>query len=144
MHNFIYYIKLASAALIAVLTKLFGGFDMIFQMLLAFMVIDYVTGVICAVCQKKLSSWVGFRGIAKKCGMLCVVAVAHLLGQGMGIAEIRSLVIGFYLANEGISILENAGRIGVPLPNRLLEILEQLKEESHADCIQSDKGNPNH
>lgn len=140
MENVLTYIKWGIAGLSALLTYLFGGFDMILTVLLAFVVIDYITGVVGAFCNHNLSSEVGFKGIAKKFLILCIVAVAHLVGQATGIAEIRSFVIGFYIANEGISILENAGKMGIPFPKRLFKALEQLKGEDDdnvADSIQS-------
>ncbi len=137
------YIKIAGAALSAGICYMFGGCDVLLSILLAFIVIDYVSGLIGAMVTGTMNSRVGFRGIAKKALILCVVAVAHLGGQATGIAEIRSMVIGFYIANEGISILENAGKIGVPLPKKLMEVLEQLKEDetNAADRIQQNETN---
>lgn len=111
---------------------LFGDMDGLFTALLAFMVLDYITGLIVGITQKKLDSSVGFKGIAKKFFMLVIVAVghildAHVLGDG---ALCKSIVTGFYVANEGISILENTAKIGVKYPKKLLEILKQLKSES--------------
>lgn len=141
MENVLAYIKWGIAGLSALLTYLFGGFDMILSVLLVFVVIDYITGVIGALVNHNLSSEIGFKGIAKKFLILSVVAVAHLAGQATGIEEIRSFVIGFYIANEGISILENAGKLGVPLPKKLIDVLEQLKtkeeEDDVTDSIQS-------
>ena len=143
MENVLAYIKWGIAGLSALLTYLFGGFDMILSVLLVFVVIDYITGVVGAFCNHNVSSEVGFKGIAKKFLLLCVVAVAHLVGQATGIAEIRSFVIGFYIANEGISILENAGKLGVPLPKKLIDVLEQLKskeeEEDATNSIQQNE-----
>lgn len=95
------------------------------------MVLDYLTGLISAWIHKELSSAVGFTGIAKKVLILILVAVGHLLDDYVlgGGSVCRSAVIGFYLANEGISILENAGNIGLPLPKKLTDVLEQLKNK---------------
>ena len=123
------YIKLCAAALSAALSYLFGGLDMLLFVLLVLMGMDYLTGVLCGIAKRELSSRIGFRGIIKKVCILCIVAGAHLVGEAVGICEVRSFVIGFYAANEGISILENAGTLGVPLPKKLTNVLEQLKND---------------
>ena len=82
-----------------------------------------------AINEKNLSSEIGFRGILKKVGILCVVA-AQLIGGAAGLPDIRSFVIGFYIANEAISITENAGHLGVPLPKKLMDVLKQLKNDA--------------
>ena len=112
---------------------LWGGLDGLLLALIAFMVLDYITGIIVGKIADKLSSKTGFIGIAKKGFMLAVVSVGHILdtqvfgGDG---SVCRSAVIGFYLANEGLSILENAGKLGIPLPDFLKKALKQLKNES--------------
>ena len=105
-----------------------GGWDGFLYALLAFVIIDYVTGLMCAVLDKKLSSEVGFRGIFKKVLIFSLVAIGHIVDQrviGEG-SVIRTAVIFFYLSNEGVSILENAAHIGLPVPQKLKDILEQL------------------
>ena len=103
--------------------------DTLFTALLVFMVIDYLSGVAVAFMSKTLNSSKGFKGIIKKAAFLAVVAVGHIVDGIMGMSgAVRLLVISFLLANEGISILENCGNIGVPIPKKLLEMLEQLKE----------------
>lgn len=105
-----------------------GGWDGFLYALLAFVVIDYITGLMCAVLDKKLSSEVGFRGIFKKVLIFSLVAIGHIVDQrviGEG-SVIRTAVIFFYLSNEGVSILENAAHIGLPVPQKLKDILEQL------------------
>jgi len=100
--------------------------------LLAFVVIDYITGLMCAVLDKKLSSDVGFRGIFKKVLIFSLVAIGHIIDKnviGDG-SVIWTAVIFFYLSNEGISILENAAHIGLPVPQKLKDILEQLHNRS--------------
>ena len=126
-------IKIIWGGIIAVLNYLFGGFDMVLRVLLVLIVIDYITGVISAIYNKNLSSAIGFNGLLKEVGILAIVAVGHMVSIGLNIAEIRSLVIGFYIANEGISILENTGRMGVPLPQKLIDVLAQLKEGGEKD-----------
>lgn len=129
MTSIITWIKLGGAALCSALAFMVGGFDTLIKVLLILSVIDYITGISAAIVTKKLSSQTGFYGILKKIAILCVVACSHLLGQTMGIEHIRTAVIGFYIANEGISIAENSARLGVPLPKKLMEILSQLKEK---------------
>lgn len=108
-----------------------GGCDGLIYALIAFVVIDYITGVMCAVVNKQLSSEVGFRGIFRKVLIFMLVGVANiidhqLIGDG---SVLRTAVIFFYLSNEGISIIENAGNLGLPIPHKLKDILEQLKEK---------------
>ena len=105
-----------------------GGWDGFLYALLAFVVIDYITGLMCAILDKKLSSEVGFRGIFKKVLIFSLVAIGNIVDQSV-IGEgsvIRTAVIFFYLSNEGVSILENAAHIGLPVPQKLKDILEQL------------------
>lgn len=109
-----------------------GGLDGFLYALLAFVVIDYITGLMCAVLDKNLSSEVGFRGIFKKVLIFSLVAIGHIIDQNV-IGEgsvIRTAVIFFYLSNEGISILENAAHIGLPVPQKLKDILEQLNNKN--------------
>lgn len=110
---------------------LFGGMDGLLYALIVFMVLDYVTGIIVAIVKHELSSEIGFKGIAKKVLIMALVAVGHILDAYIlgGGAFCRSAVIGFYIANEGISILENAGELGIPLPKKLIAVLKQLKEK---------------
>lgn len=108
-----------------------GGWDGFLYALVAFVVIDYITGLMVAVLEKRLSSEVGFRGIFKKVVLLSLVAVGHIVDsrllQNQGV--IRTAVIFFYLSNEGISILENTAKIGLPVPEKLKEVLSQLNKE---------------
>jgi toxin secretion/phage lysis holin len=132
MENTITIIKVIGAGIVSGLTYLFGGMDMIFCVLIWLITIDYITGVINAIVQGKLNSEVGAKGIAKKVGMLAVVAISNLISQYAGM-DIRTFVIGYYIANESISILENAGKMGAPIPKRLMDILEQLKKGDDGD-----------
>lgn len=106
---------------------LFGGWSSLLSILLAFVVIDYVTGVVAAGMEGKLSSAVGLRGIAKKIFIFVMVAVAHLADQAVDINVIKDAAIFFYLANELISIIENSGRIGLPVPPVVAQAVELLK-----------------
>ena len=98
--------------------------------LLAFIAIDYITGLMVAIVNKTLNSSVGFKGLAKKVFILLLVLIANILDTHVmgGSGVVRGVVIAFYLANEGISILENAGKLGVSYPQKLKDVLEQLKE----------------
>lgn len=126
-------IKYASGVTAAFLTYLFGGFDLILSVLITIIIFDYITGILAAIYNKNLSSEIGYRGIFKKVGIILIIALAQLVGQAVGADWIRSAIIGFYIANEGISILENIGRMGVPLPNKLLDLLKQLKDSDGGD-----------
>ena len=107
-----------------------GGFDGILWVLVAFVVTDYLTGVAHAIASHALSSAVGFRGIARKVTIFLLVGIGSLLDRyviGSG-QTVRTVTISFYLANEGISIMENAARLGLPVPEKLRSILAQLKD----------------
>lgn len=108
---------------------LWGGWSALLGILLAFVVIDYITGFIAAGAEGKLSSEVGFKGITKKILIFVLVAVAHLLDEALGGDNdiFRDAVIFFYLANELLSIIENAGRAGLPIPETLKNAVEILK-----------------
>lgn len=108
-----------------------GNIDSPLYALLAFMATDYVTGVLCGIAERSLSSSIGFRGICRKVYILALVGVAntldiHVIGSG---SVIRTTVIFFYISNEGISILENAERIGLPIPEKIRDVMKQLKNK---------------
>ncbi|GAA0302264.1 toxin secretion/phage lysis holin [Gracilibacillus halotolerans] len=113
----------------AITSFLFGGWPALLNILLAFVVIDYITGLIASGIQGKLSSQVGWKGIAKKVVIFLIVGVAHLVDVALGgqTNMFRDTVIFFYLANELLSIIENAGRIGIPIPRILMNAVEALK-----------------
>ncbi len=120
----------AFAAMGGAIGSVLGGFDGFLYALILFVVIDYVSGIFVAVSNGILSSSVGFRGIAKKVLLFFLVAVStsidrHVLQTG---EVVRTAVIFFYLSNEGVSILENATRLGLPVPEKLKKVLEQIKE----------------
>ena len=109
-----------------------GGCDGLLIALVIFAVADYITGVMCAVSDKKLSSAVGFKGICRKVIIFMLVGVAHIIDVNV-IATgsvLRTAVIFFYLSNEGVSLLENAGHLGLPIPEKLKIVLEQLHDRS--------------
>lgn len=116
-------------------TYLFGGWDIALIVLVAFMVLDYVTGVIWAYIQKTLNSEIGFKGLIKKCMILVVLVVAVLLDRmiNSGTAVFRTLVCYFYIANEGISLLENVSNLGLPIPDKLKVALEQLNKDGETE-----------
>lgn len=110
-------------------TYLFGGWDISLITLVVFMALDYLTGVIIAINEKTLSSDVGMIGISKKMLIILILIGAVFLDRLMGNESylFRTLVCYFYIANEGVSLLENAAKLGLPIPDKLREVLEQLK-----------------
>ena len=124
-------VQIAFTALGGWLGYFLGGMDGLLIALIVFVVLDYITGVMCAIADKTLSSAVGFKGICRKLVLLMLVGVAHVLdvhvvGDG---SALRAAVICFYLSNEGLSLLENAARLGLPIPERMKEILAQLHKK---------------
>lgn len=112
-----------------------GGCDGLILALLAFVVIDYITGVMCAVSDKKLSSAVGFKGICRKVLIFLLVGIANILDvQVIGTGSVlRTAVIFFYISNEGVSLLENAGHLGLPIPVKIKTVLEQLHNRAESE-----------
>ena len=124
-------IQTAVTALGGILGYFVGGLDGLLTALIILMVLDYITGVMCAIVDRKLSSAIGFKGIFKKVLIFMLVGVAHIMDLnviGTGDA-LRSAVICFYLSNEGVSLLENAGHLGLPIPEKLKAILAQLHDK---------------
>ena len=110
---------------------LLGGLDGLAYALVLFVAVDYITGVMAGIVEKKISSEVGFKGIFRKVVIFILASIAHIidskiLGNG---SAIRTAVIFFYISNEGISILENAVRIGIPIPQKLMDVLHQINRE---------------
>lgn len=124
-------IQIGIAAAGAFLGWFLGGSDGFLYTLIAFTVIDYIAGVMCAVVDKKLSSAVGFRGIFRKVLIFTMVGIGNIIDMYvLGTAgALRTAVIFFYLSNEGISLLENAAHLGLPVPHKLKDVLEQFHEE---------------
>ena len=117
-----------------------GECDGLMYALIAFVITDYVTGVMCAVSDKRLSSEVGFKGICRKVLIFVLVGMAnildmHVIGTG---CVLRTAVLFFYISNEGVSVLENAGHLGLPIPARLLNVLEQLHEDAEQEDIDNE------
>ena len=124
-------VQIAITALGGWLGYFLGGMDGLMIALIVLMALDYVSGVMCAIIDKKLSSAVGFKGICKKVFILMLVGVAHIIDLhvvGTGSA-LRGAVICFYMSNEGLSLLENAAHIGLPIPDKLRDILSQLHDK---------------
>ena len=118
------------AGVCTVLSFLFGDMEGLMVALVALIILDYISGVIAAAVEKRLSSEVGAKGIAKKIFMLLIVALANIvdinvIGDGH---VLKTVTVVFYICNECISLIENAGRIGVPVPKKLLDVLEQLRD----------------
>lgn len=109
-----------------------GGCDGLLYALIAFVVIDYITGVMCAIIDRKLSSAVGFKGIFRKVLIFLLVGIANIIDVqviGTG-AVLRTAVIFFYISNEGVSLLENAGHLGLPIPEKIKTVLGQLHDRA--------------
>jgi len=126
------FIKSAAAAVCSVCGFVFGDMNGLMIALVTLIVLDYISGVIAAAAEKKLSSAAGAKGIARKVFMLLIVAAANvadisIIGEGH---VLKSVTAAFYAANECISLMENAGRLGVPVPKKLLDVFEQLREKN--------------
>ena len=129
------WIQIVFAAIGGWLGWFLGGADGFLYALIAFVVIDYITGVMCAIVDHKLSSEVGFKGIFKKVLIFTMVGIGNIIDvQVLGQAGVlRTAVIFFYLSNEGVSLMENAGHLGLPIPAKLKEVLEQLHDRSNKE-----------
>ncbi|MEA4898662.1 MAG: phage holin family protein [Christensenellaceae bacterium] len=128
-------VQMAFAAIGGWLGYFVGGTDGLLITLLVFMVLDYLTGVMCGIVDKKLSSAVGFKGLFRKVLIFALVGVGHVVDMnviGTG-GALRSAVICFYLSNEGVSLLENAAHLGLPVPDKLKDILAQLHNRNDMD-----------
>lgn len=135
MKEFWNTIQLIFAAIGGWLGYFVGGCDGLLYALIAFVVIDYLTGIMCAISDHTLSSEVGFRGICRKVLIFLLVGIAnildiHVLGNG---SVLRTAVIFFYISNEGVSLLENAAHLGLPVPEKVKDVLEQLHGRSEGD-----------
>ena len=128
-------VQIAITALGGWLGYFLGGVDGMMIALIVLMTLDYITGVMCAIVNKKLSSEVGFKGLFKKILIFALVGIGHILdSQVIGSGSVlRTAVIFFYLSNEGISLVENAAFLGLPIPAKLKAVLEQLHERSEED-----------
>lgn len=112
-----------------------GGCDGLLYALIAFVVIDYITGMMCTIINRELSSAVGFKGIFRKVMIFLLVGIANIIDVqviGTG-AVLRTAVIFFYISNEGVSLLENAGHLGLPIPEKIKTVLEQLHDRAEKE-----------
>jgi toxin secretion/phage lysis holin len=132
MKEFWNTIQLVFAAIGGWLGYFLGGCDGLLIALVVFVAVDYITGVMCAVADKKLSSEVGFKGICRKVLIFLLVGIANILDvQVIGTGSVlRTAVIFFYISNEGVSLVENAAHLGLPVPEKLKAVLEQLHDRS--------------
>ena len=132
MKEFWNTIQLIFAAVGGWLGYFLGGCDGLLVALVMFVVVDYLTGVMCAVADRKLSSEVGFKGICRKVLIFLLVGIANILDvQVIGTGSVlRTAVIFFYISNEGVSLLENAAHLGLPIPEKMKDILEQLHDRA--------------
>ena len=135
MKEFWNVIQAAFAAVGGWLGWFLGGCDGLIYALLAFVVIDYITGVMCAVVDKKLSSAVGFKGIFKKVLIFALVGIGHILDFYVikNGSVVRTAVNFFYIANEGLSLVENSAHLGLPIPGKLKAVLQQLHERAEEE-----------
>lgn len=131
MKDFIHTLQLIFTAIGGYIGWFLGGFDGFLYALVAFVVIDYITGVMVAVLEKKLSSNIGFKGIFKKVLIFTFLGIGHIIDFHIikNGSAVRTAVIFFYLSNEGLSIVENATRIGLPVPEQLKAVFKELKKE---------------
>lgn len=127
MDNVLVWVKYVTAIAGGFLTSLLGGWDIALKVLVLFVVLDYITGLVAAYFDQSLNSKVGFKGIAKKIMLFVPVAIGYWLDLLLGQEILRNLAIFFYLANEGLSMVENLGRAGVPFPDPIKDALMQIK-----------------
>ncbi|MCZ0755209.1 phage holin family protein [Anoxybacillus sp. J5B_2022] len=127
-----YTFFLGASLIGSLLSTMFGSMDLLVIILICFVVIDYVTGIIASAFEGKLSSEAGFRGIVRKLLIFVLVGVSHLLDLAIGWSNhfIRDATVFFYMMNEAISIVENVGRAGLPVPDFLKKAIELLKDQS--------------
>ena len=125
-----HFVNNAISVVLTTFIYLVGGIDIAMKSLLIVIVIDYITGVMSAIYNKKLNSTIGLKGILKKFSYLIIVSLSVILDRIVGdTGAIRTLDIYFFVANDGISIVENIGKMGVPLPKKLTKVLEQLRNK---------------
>lgn len=141
MKEFWNVIQMIFAAIGGWLGYFLGGCDGLLYVLLAFVVLDYITGIMCAVVDRKLSSAVGFKGICRKVLIFALVGIGHLLdAQVVGNGSVmRTAMIFFYISNEGLSLVENAAYLGLPIPSKLHKVLEQLHDRAEKEGASSDE-----
>ena len=139
MDNMVDVLRIAAAGIGGIATYIWGPWDALIIALVAMVAIDYITGIIKAAMQGKLSSLVGFKGLLKKVAIFLLVAVGVMVDKIIPATNeaVRNAVIFFYIANVGLSILENAGELGLPLPAALKKSLEKMKDKETGPDIDS-------
>ena len=140
MKEFWTTIQLIFAAVGGWLGWFLGGCDGLLYALLAFVTLDYITGIMCAIVDQKLSSAVGFKGIFRKVLIFALEGIGHILDThviGTG-SVLRTAVIFFYISNEGVSLVENAAHLGLPIPKKLKSVLEQLHDRAEKEDQEDD------
>ena len=130
MEYFTLKTQIILSSIFGIIFSALGGHDALLHILIAFVVIDYFSGLAVGIKTKSLSSGTGFYGIIKKIFIFCVIYMANLADTAIGTETIRNVAVLFYISNEGISILENLGEIGVKYPQKIKDILIQLGDEN--------------
>ena len=129
MDNVLRILKVVFAAVGGFFSYVFGGFDSLLIALLSLMILDYISGIVKAIYNKNLNSTIGFRGLLKKVMILLVVVLVSVLQKAIsGVIPLRDIVLMFYIANEGISIIENLGAV-IPIPEKVKQFFEQLQNK---------------
>lgn len=130
MEKLFNWISIIGGTIGGILISFLGGMDKLLVALLIFVILDYVTGLLKSIYNKKLSSEIGFKGIVKKVMIIIIVGVSVTLENNFGIPAIREIVIMFFAINEAISLLENASQMGLPIPEKLKNVLLQLRDKN--------------
>lgn len=136
--------KITLAVICGYLSFALGGCDALLKTLVYLTVADYITGVLVAIYKREISSKIGYKGICRKVMMFFIIALSNFVDDAVGAEIVRNITIVFYISNEGISILENADKMGVPIPDKLREVLKQFKDrdnEKHDDKEDKDGDN---
>lgn len=143
MKQFWNVVQVIFAAIGGGLGWFFGELDGFFYALIAFVVIDYLTGIMCAIVDKSLSSNIGFKGIFRKVLIFIMVGIGHVIDtQLVGSGDtLRTAIIFFYISNEGVSLLENAAHVGLPIPEKLKDVLAQLHDRADSEKKKEEKEN---
>lgn len=132
--NILFYLKKILFLIILGVKNILESTSDIFNVLILFIVLDYISGIFRAIVEQKLSSQIGYKGILRKIFILVIISVSYLIDEYIIMAETKSMtliVTMFYISNEGISILENANKIGIPIPNKLKQVLLSVRDEEN-------------
>ena len=132
--NILFYLKKILFLIILGVKNILESTSDIFNVLILFIVLDYISGIFRSIVEQKLSSQIGYKGILRKIFILVIISVSYLIDEYIIMAETKSMtliVTMFYISNEGISILENANKIGIPIPNKLKQVLLSVRNEEN-------------